>query len=289
MPKPPPPSRSFRRRLAALAAAPALAGALLLAGCDDPKPGEGAAAGAEDSPAREIARRAALEQVRARLRIQGEMRLRAIQVYRQQLPGAYAVCGQINPSGAANDPFIPWVVAVTLPEGGGETPRQASLAIGLSNIEASRVYLEMVERCFEGGGPRTSQGPGSAGLPPLPSDTALGTTPAGPIPGPVPSSAPPRGAAGATAAAPPPTAPGATPPETAPAETAPGGSAAGGSVTTTSAHPVNIRANPGGGGAVLRVVPRASPLRVFGEAPGGWLQVGEDQPFGWLHESMLER
>ncbi|EFH12511.1 hypothetical protein, partial [Teichococcus cervicalis] len=174
MPKPLPLPHPLPRRLAALAAILPLAALLLLAGCDDPKPGEGAAATAEDAPSREIARRAALEQVRARLRIQGEMRLRAIQVYRQHLPGAYAVCGQINPSGAVNDPFIPWVVAVTLAEGQGETPRQSSLAIGLSNAEASRVYLEMVERCFEGGGPRTAQGPGTAGLPPLPSDTALG-------------------------------------------------------------------------------------------------------------------
>ncbi|MCB4824755.1 SH3 domain-containing protein [Roseicella sp. GB24] len=60
-------------------------------------------------------------------------------------------------------------------------------------------------------------------------------------------------------------------------------------VTTTPAHPVNIRAQPGGGGPVVRILPRASQLRVFGEAPGGWLEVGEDQPFGWVHGSMLER
>ncbi len=38
-----------------------------------------------------------------------------------------------------------------------------------------------------------------------------------------------------------------------------------------------------------RIVPRASSLRVFAEAPGGWRQGGEDQPIGWVHESMLER
>ncbi|MFC7540986.1 SH3 domain-containing protein [Siccirubricoccus deserti] len=59
-------------------------------------------------------------------------------------------------------------------------------------------------------------------------------------------------------------------------------------VITTAAHPVNIRSQPGGGGAVVRIVPRASTLRVFSEAPGGWLQVGEDQPFGWVHGSMLD-
>ncbi|MCG7363996.1 SH3 domain-containing protein, partial [Roseomonas sp. ACRSG] len=69
----------------------------------------------------------------------------------------------------------------------------------------------------------------------------------------------------------------------------PARAAASGTVTTTSAHPVNVRSSPAGGGAVVRVVPRASLLRVFGEAPGGWLQVGEEQPIGWLHRSMLER
>ncbi|GGC69718.1 hypothetical protein GCM10011504_54510 [Siccirubricoccus deserti] len=59
-------------------------------------------------------------------------------------------------------------------------------------------------------------------------------------------------------------------------------------VITTAVHPVNIRSQPGGGGAVVRIVPRASTLRVFSEAPGGWLQVGEEQPFGWVHGSMLD-
>ncbi|MBC9180115.1 SH3 domain-containing protein, partial [Pseudoroseomonas ludipueritiae] len=83
-----------------------------------------------------------------------------------------------------------------------------------------------------------------------------------------------------------PAGPEAAPPAPAPA---PQATAASGTVTTTSAHPVNVRSSPAGGGAVVRVVPRASLLRVFGEAPGGWLQVGEEQPIGWLHSSMLER
>lgn len=238
-----------------------------LAGCDDPpeaqqKSGETQAAMAE-------ARRAAEEQVRARLRIVGDMSLRAIQVYPQQISGSYAVCGQINPTGATNDPFIPWVSTIALQDG---KVSRASLVIGLSNVEASRVYLELVDRCFEGGGPRSGQMPAVSGLPPLPADTALSQQ---------------REAAQVPPTAPrPPLAPEAAPPAPAPA---PQATASSGTVTTTSAHPVNIRNSPAGGGAVVRVVPRASALRVFGEAPGGWLQVGEEQPFGWLHSSMLER
>jgi hypothetical protein len=238
-----------------------------LSGCDDPPEGQQQSGTAQAVMAE--ARRAAEEQVRARLRIVGDMTLRAIQVYPQQIAQSFAVCGQINPTGAANDPFIPWVATVAMQDGKAS---RASLVIGLSNLEASRVYLEMVDRCFEGGGPRSGQMPAVSGLPPLPADTALAQQ---------------RETPQAAPAAPrPPVALEAVPPAPAPA---PQATAASGRVTTTSSHPVNVRSSPAGGGAVVRVVPRASVLRVFGEAPGGWLQVGEEQPFGWLHSSMLER
>jgi hypothetical protein len=50
-----------------------------------------------------------------------------------------------------------------------------------------------------------------------------------------------------------------------------------------------VRATPGGGGEVVRVAPRGATLNVFGEASGGWLQVGESEPWGWLHNSMVDR
>lgn len=51
---------------------------------------------------------------------------------------------------------------------------------------------------------------------------------------------------------------------------------------------MNLRAAPGGGGEVIRTVPRGSQLEVFGEAPGGWLQVGQGgAPWGWVHVSVL--
>lgn len=228
--------------------------ALGLAACDEPakdKPGPEAALAA--------ARQAAEVQVRARLRMVGEMQMRAVQAWPQQVPDTVAVCGQVNPTGEATDPFIPFVALVGLKDGRVE---RTNLVIGMSNSEAGRVFVEMLDRCFEGGGPPSGR-PQARALPPLPLDAALAQQRA----------APPGGSAPAAAASGPVSAP----------------VTAGPMVTTTSAHPVNIRSQPGGGGAVVRIVPRASSLRVFGEAPGGWLQVGEDQAFGWVHGSMLGR
>uniref|UniRef100_UPI0022EB7E6F SH3 domain-containing protein n=1 Tax=Falsiroseomonas oryzae TaxID=2766473 RepID=UPI0022EB7E6F len=63
--------------------------------------------------------------------------------------------------------------------------------------------------------------------------------------------------------------------------------AAQGTVQSSARSPINLRSAPGGD--VLRTVPRGSTLQVFGEAPGGWLQVGEGEPWGWVHSSGLER
>jgi hypothetical protein len=49
----------------------------------------------------------------------------------------------------------------------------------------------------------------------------------------------------------------------------------------------NLRAAPVGGSEVLGVVPQGSALRVFGRAPGGWVQVGDAAPQGWVHSSLL--
>ncbi|MBL6457213.1 SH3 domain-containing protein [Belnapia sp. T6] len=51
--------------------------------------------------------------------------------------------------------------------------------------------------------------------------------------------------------------------------------------------PANIRAAPLGGSEVLRVAPQGTEYKVFSRAPGGWMQVGEAQPLGWIHSSLL--
>lgn len=49
--------------------------------------------------------------------------------------------------------------------------------------------------------------------------------------------------------------------------------------------PANLRAYPGG--EVLGTVARGRTLQVFDRAPGGWAQVGETAPEGWIHSSLL--
>jgi hypothetical protein len=43
------------------------------------------------------------------------------------------------------------------------------------------------------------------------------------------------------------------------------------------------------GGVVQSVVPRGRALLVFDRAPGGWMLVGETEPQGWIHGSLLSQ
>ena len=52
-------------------------------------------------------------------------------------------------------------------------------------------------------------------------------------------------------------------------------------------QPGNLRMHPNGGGQVLRVVPAGTSLTIFGTAPGGWYQVGDASPEGWVHGSLV--
>ncbi len=237
---------------------PAVAALLLLGACDDtPKRGADPAV-SESAPRIAEARRVAEERLRARLRSEGPLTLRGVTVHRQAMPDTLAVCGQVNASGRPEDPFIPYVAVVSFE---ADRPSGADLVLGASNVEATRVYIELLDRCFDGGGPPAARA-AARPLPPLPSGPLRPTPPSVPGPAAVPS-APPRVTA-----------------DPAPAR---------GTVMTTNRHPVNIRASPAGGGEVVRIVPRGSNLQVFGEAPGGWLQVGEGgDAWGWLHSSMLE-
>jgi hypothetical protein len=49
----------------------------------------------------------------------------------------------------------------------------------------------------------------------------------------------------------------------------------------------NIRIAPQG--ETIRVEPQGKELQVFGEAPGGWLQIGDTKPNGWVHSSLVQR
>ncbi len=177
-------------------------------------------------------------------------RFRGVQLYRQAKPQVQAVCGQVSPFGDDGNIFVPFVSVVTA--SGDEPPRYAfEHRIGSSTAEASRVYAAIVAFCWDGGGPAPGPSPGAAPTPPLP-DTV--SDPAAP-----PS---------------PPAKPG-------PAAGAP----ASGSVTVRQA--ATLHPDPHGGAG--RTVQRGTSLKVFSQAPGGWLQVGTSAPEGWMHESMLDR
>ena len=49
----------------------------------------------------------------------------------------------------------------------------------------------------------------------------------------------------------------------------------------------NLRNGPGGGAAVIAVLPRGQVLDVFERAAGGWVRVGVGEPWGWTHSSLL--
>lgn len=61
--------------------------------------------------------------------------------------------------------------------------------------------------------------------------------------------------------------------------------AAGARGRVVTQGPANLRAYPGG--EVLGTVARGRTLQVFDRAPGGWAQVGETAPEGWIHSSLL--
>lgn len=56
-------------------------------------------------------------------------------------------------------------------------------------------------------------------------------------------------------------------------------------VTRTGA---NVRAGPNGTAEVVRTVPAAVRLLVFSRGTGGWVQIGDTVPWGWIHSSLLD-
>ena len=238
-----------------------LAAALLLGACNEESASPRAVGSAQAAPARVDVRtteamRLTEERLRARLRAEGALTQRAVQVHPQAMPNTVAVCGQVNPSGRSDQPFIPYVAVISFE---GERAARGDLHIGVSTPEATRVYLEMVDRCFEGGGPSHAR---SAGRP-MP-----------PAPGALPEARDTIVNASASTAA----------SNVAPAVA--GSAGVTGAATIRSA--ANVRSAPSSSGAVIRTAPRGASLQVFGQAPGGWFQVGEAEPWGWVHGSLLE-
>ena len=235
----------------------ALLGPLLLSGCKERKPAAGQAASGTPHQAEVAAERA----IRAAAPAVKEMQFRGVQVWSQVMPHRWAVCGQVSPF--ADDPalFVPFVSVVSIAGDGTATvPDPAFVGTGVS--EADRTYLALVTNCYDNGGP--ADGP-MASVPPIP-----------PLPNTVPS--PSLAGAGSVAARP-----------LVSAGRLTGGPAAAqpASGDITIRQNANVHASPHG--PSVRVVPEGTALRIFGAAPGGWYEVGDAAPWGWVHESMFVR
>lgn len=231
--------------------------------CEAPPAPQPAAipAGAAEDPRAAIARGSVNERLRARLREEAAdpRRQRAVLIHRQATAETLAVCGQVNPTGRSDDPYLPFVTVIAFD---GTVPRVTEFSVGASSAEATRTYVLAVEHCFDGGGP-SSVRPQRRSLPPTPDQD------------PTPLRAAPSPASPASPAA----APAAT------MQAAP----VGASVTVSQRSPANIRATPGGGGEIIRSAPRGATLEVFATVPGGWVQVGQGGSiWGWVHMSLME-
>ena len=111
--------------------------------------------------------RPAAARVAADAALRGRMRsaeLRGVQVFGQALPDTMVVCGRAR--GTSTEAYAPYVAIIGFE---GTAARVASFQIGSTGPEASRVFVEMVDRCFEGGGPATARVVARA-VPPLPTN-----------------------------------------------------------------------------------------------------------------------
>lgn len=221
----------------------------LLAGCK-PEKGHGGADPASVARAMTSAEAA----IRTDLPAAKNAQFRGVQSYDQALPGRRAVCGQVSPYGDDEILFVPFVAVMTRSADGAWTSTQDSRFVGTSVSEADRTYLAIVAHCYDKGGPSDGPVQSVAPLPPMPNQIPRPATPSAPTTAP-------------TAA----TADGVAIP-------------AGGTVTLR--QNANLHATPHG--ASVRVVPQGTALHVFATAAGGWYQVGDEAPWGWVHESMLD-
>jgi hypothetical protein len=262
------PAPEAGRRAAALSTALALLG--LLSGCGREKSGCGPDATAVR------ARTAAEQSVRAIVPSGAQARFRGVQVYAQAMPKRLAVCGQVSAFDDDPNIFVPFVTVIADRPAGAErlAQDQYELHVATTTAEADRAYLAMVAYCYENGGPDNGPLRSIPSLPPLPSSIPdrpsagrLSGQPAAarPLPSRVVQTQP-------TVPAP-------------VAEPVPDRSAASGTVSMRRNG--NLHAVPHG--RDVRVVPKGTVLRIFSQAPGGWYEVGGASPWGWIHESLLQR
>lgn len=216
-------------------------------------------------------RKAAENSVRFSASNPDSVRFRGVQVWPQAIKNQFAVCGQANVFSPSSNTYVLFVAVVTRNDLGDDSTRalKAEARVGNTVAEATKVYVDTLVRCYESGGPQNIMRGSAAPVPPMPSDTNMLIS--------GPTSAP-TGAPTALA-------PAGHPQLSATAQAAPTSVHASGSVVMHQNG--NIRTAPQG--ETIRVEPQGKELRVFGEAPGGWLQIGDIQANGWVHSSLVQR
>jgi hypothetical protein len=236
-------------------------GAAALAVASLPGAGGGADSGADaarEAPQGPGARAAelAMRAVRARLANPGAAEFREVATFRFGPEDERAVCGRVAPGdGAPETGFVVRVILSGQPEPAG----------------AGRARSRLTMTILEDGPGLPFASPNAwrrlcRDKPPEGTAETLHVS----IP-----SAPPalRGASDLTGASAP------------PSPAAGGGWGPAGRVVVQS--PANVRAGPSGAAVVLRTAPRGHVLSVFDRAPGGWVRVGEAEPWGWVHSTLL--
>ncbi|NPD66236.1 hypothetical protein HN018_20460 [Lichenicola cladoniae] len=243
----------------------------MLSGCKDKTQVSGQPDGATAVRARDAGERNIRSSVSSR-----DARFRGVQVYAQALPAHWAVCGQVSPFAEDANIFVPFVSVVTLATEKGHAVERFEQSIGTTTAEANRVYIALVADCYDKGGPTSGPFQSISPLPPLP-DTV--TAPEHPVVS--AGQAPTRTATGQTRMS-------AAPPAAARTEQAlPPSAETPASGRVAMRQNANLHAAPHG--PPVRVVPQGTEMHVFAQAPGGWYEVGDTAPWGWVHESMLER
>lgn len=260
----------MRVNVTAFSGSVAMVIALLLAACDKERC-EPAPQTARSPDQSADLRKAAENSVRFLASNPDFVRFRGVQVWPQAVKNQFAVCGQANVFGPNSNTYVLFVVVVTQNDIGDDPTRtfKTEARVGSTVTEATKVYVDTLVRCYESGGPQNVMRGTAAPVPPMPSD--MKTVLSGPT----------SAATGAPAAP----APAAQPQPSATAPSAPRSTPASGTVVMRQNG--NIRIAPQG--ETIRVEPQGKELRVFGEAPGGWLQIGDTEANGWVHNSLVQR
>ena len=214
------------------------------------------------------AQQSAEEKIRAEVRDGPSVKFRAVQTYAQAMPRSIAVCGQANLTGELDSPFIPFVSVLTY-EAGEQPSFHVEQYLATTGAAATRVYVELVMRCFEGGGPSSNRQLAPSPLPPVPNEF------------PREFQAPPARTASPPSSVPP-------TPRSSTQEPSAATASPSNVQSVTMRQNGNLHTGPAGGTPVTRVVPRGTAMRVFGQAPGGWYEVGSSEAWGWMHGSLLE-